>query len=138
MVYVGSAKKTGIKEQGVEFQLSYEQFAQIVKQPCYYCGSSPRRVSGRRSIKRRDTATRRNIPSIYKSSGERIVEEDKYTYIYTTNMNGIDRVDNNKGYIKENVVPCCTTCNLWKKAEKAENFLSHVHKIAFHQRWIKG
>lgn len=29
--------------------------------------------------------------------------------------NGIDRVDNNKGYLKENCITCCPLCNLAKK-----------------------
>lgn len=30
--------------------------------------------------------------------------------------NGIDRVDNNKGYLLENCVPCCKKCNVNKKS----------------------
>jgi hypothetical protein len=43
--------------------------------------------------------------------------------------NGIDRVDNEKGYLVENCVPCCFTCNSLKKSvtksiiEKAYKFL---------------
>lgn len=29
--------------------------------------------------------------------------------------NGIDRIDNNRGYVKENCVPCCKTCNYAKR-----------------------
>lgn len=39
-------------------------------------------------------------------------QRHKYIYYY----NGIDRVDNNKGYIKNNIVPCCTQCNTKKGA----------------------
>lgn len=38
------------------------------------------------------------------------MEKHKYIYYY----NGIDRVDNSKGYIKGNIVPCCTQCNTKK------------------------
>lgn len=34
----------------------------------------------------------------------------KYTYYY----NGIDRLDNDKGYILTNIVPCCYHCNTLK------------------------
>lgn len=42
--------------------------------------------------------------------------------------NGIDRVDNSKGYIYGNVVPCCGTCN------KAKNNMGHKEFIG----WIKS
>lgn len=29
-------------------------------------------------------------------------------------MNGIDRVDNDKGYVPGNVSPCCWVCNIAK------------------------
>jgi 5-methylcytosine-specific restriction endonuclease McrA len=36
--------------------------------------------------------------------------------------NGIDRVDNNKGYLKENCVPCCKHCNYAKGNLSMEDF----------------
>lgn len=36
---------------------------------------------------------------------------------------GLDRVDNAKGYILENVVACCETCNRAKLAQTKEEFL---------------
>lgn len=38
----------------------------------------------------------------------------KHKYIYK--YNGIDRVDNDLGYIKSNIVPCCYMCNTKKGA----------------------
>lgn len=38
---------------------------------------------------------------------------------FTLNLSGVglDRVDNNRGYAKDNVVPCCWTCNRVKAHE---------------------
>jgi hypothetical protein len=47
--------------------------------------------------------------------------------------NGVDRVDNSRGYEPGNVVPCCSMCNLMKKAYSAEQFIEHAKKIAAHQ-----
>ena len=47
-------------------------------------------------------------------------------YVYQ----GIDRVNNTKGYEIDNVVPCCILCNKMKKAMGQEEFLLHIHKIA--------
>lgn len=44
--------------------------------------------------------------------------------------NGIDRVDNSKGYVLENCVPCCGLCNRMKHALGIHTFLEHVSRIA--------
>ena len=42
---------------------------------------------------------------------------------------GVDRVDNNKGYTLDNVVPCCSKCNYMKNSNTEKEFLEHVEKI---------
>lgn len=46
---------------------------------------------------------------------------------------GLDRIDNNVGYTKENVVPCCKYCNSFKMDRTTESFLEHVSKIYFNK-----
>jgi hypothetical protein len=48
---------------------------------------------------------------------------------YGVTRNGIDRVDNNKGYIEGNVVPCCGECNRFKGARNADEFTAHAKRI---------
>lgn len=56
--------------------------------------------------------------------------EDAYSsYRY----NGIDRVDNNKGYEIENVVTCCTDCNKKKLKKTQEEFRKDI--IAIYKYW---
>ncbi len=43
---------------------------------------------------------------------------------------GIDRLDNSKGYTPDNVVPCCIRCNKMKKALGHDEFVTHILKIA--------
>lgn len=43
--------------------------------------------------------------------------------------NGIDRLNNEIGYIKSNCVSCCKTCNWMKKKTNVNNFLEHINKI---------
>ena len=43
---------------------------------------------------------------------------------------GIDRVDSNKGYAKNNIVPCCYTCNIMKASLTCDEFVNHIKKIA--------
>jgi hypothetical protein len=43
--------------------------------------------------------------------------------------NGIDRVDNDKGYISDNCVPCCWKCNNMKNTMKQKDFINHIISI---------
>ncbi len=42
---------------------------------------------------------------------------------------GVDRVDNTKNYIIDNVVPCCTTCNRMKHTNSIEEFINKCYAI---------
>lgn len=46
-------------------------------------------------------------------------------YVY----NGIDRVDNSRGYVSGNCVSCCKNCNWMKGNMIREDFLAHVSRI---------
>lgn len=93
-------KKSCAKSRGHKFILTKEEFKEIISQDCYYCGTKPG-----------------NIYKDHRLNGS-------YTY------NGIDRVDNSKGYTKENCVPCCFQCNVWKKADNQQDFIDHANKIS--------
>lgn len=43
--------------------------------------------------------------------------------------NGIDRVDNEKGYEHTNVIACCSTCNMMKGTLSFAEFRNHCEKI---------
>lgn len=45
--------------------------------------------------------------------------------------NGIDRVKNDIGYLPENCVPCCTTCNRMKMGSSEVDFVEQCRKVAF-------
>ncbi len=51
---------------------------------------------------------------------------------YNTTMvcTGIDRVDNSRGYVKDNCVPACKTCNVAKAALGQQEFIDHCKKVA--------
>lgn len=87
----------------IPWHLSPEQFAEITEQECTYCGALPRGYKARIHAKRRRTST--------------------------TIMNGIDRVNSQKGYTPDNVVPCCSVCNRMKMALEVDVFISQCKKI---------
>jgi hypothetical protein len=49
--------------------------------------------------------------------------------------NGIDRVNNARGYHVDNVVTCCKACNLAKRTESVADFLAWAKDLALHQRF---
>lgn len=52
--------------------------------------------------------------------------------------NGIDRVDNTKGYEIENCVTCCKLCNRMKDTLSLDEFKSHVAKVVLYQKELKS
>ncbi len=51
-------------------------------------------------------------------------KSDEYHY------NGIDRIDNNKGYIKGNIKSCCCNCNYMKWTFNLNDFMNKCKKIS--------
>jgi len=84
--------KRRAKRKGQEYNLTEEQFIELTQKDCHYCGAKP------------------NNKNIKKGcNGD---------YIY----NGLDRVDNDKGYTMDNVVPCCRNCNRAKYKMTLQEF----------------
>jgi hypothetical protein len=92
------------KKSNRDFLLTKEQAKQLFLTNCYYCGVAP---------------------SLLKKPKNRIWSGFWY--------NGIDRIDNAKGYIVPNCLPCCAICNHMKHIMSYEDFLRHVNRIAEHR-----
>lgn len=101
-------KNTADKKDRV-FELSFDEFLKITTSLCHYCGAPPRTVYKR----------------LNKYFGE---------FVY----NGIDRVDNNKGYTLDNTVPCCTHCNRMKSSLPVADFIAHLRQILTWQESTQG
>ena len=86
-------------KRGLSFDLTKEEFKNLTSKNCYYCGVPP---------KQEYTHTVRSGFCVY---------------------NGIDRVDNTKGYSTDNCVPCCGICNLMKRGLSYDEFISRVEQI---------
>lgn len=87
----------------LEFLITIDQFKRITKENCYYCDIEPKQ-------------------SNLSDCGNRT------PYIY----NGIDRLDNTKGYIDNNCVPCCRICNQAKSTLTEQEFLEWVKRVYNH------
>ena len=72
----------------------------------------------------------RNIPfKIPKGFYKTLVVLDCFYCGDPSNINGLDRINNDLGYIIGNCVPCCSTCNLMKRTLGWRTFIDHVSKI---------
>lgn len=96
--------KMGADRRGHEFLLTIEEFSFITKQDCFYCGRPPLSVA------------------------KPVGGYDTGDYLY----NGIDRYDNSVGYIYENSVACCKTCNLAKHSMSFDEFVSWIEQVHRH------
>ncbi len=111
--------KKSAKIRKLIFDISLEEFKNICLQKCYYCNNEPfddrsKYCNKNGSIKER-----------YKTIDIEWIRNGIIT------VNGVDRYDNNKGYIISNCVPCCTLCNYMKSALDYKQFHDHVNKIKF-------
>lgn len=116
-----SQYKGGAKDRGLSWNLSREQFIELTKQNCFYCGTAPSRPVPQK-MDRKSKAQKERPAS------------DWPIILY----NGIDRRDSGLGYTPENCVPCCFTCNRAKWTYAEEEFLSWVCKIYLHSAGLKN
>lgn len=91
------------KETKREFSLTRDEFQEITSKNCYYCAGVPiRTICGAKT---------------------------KYSDWGVYTFNGIDRLDNEIGYVKLNCVPCCKRCNWAKGISSAEDFKAYIRGI---------
>ncbi|MCK4648696.1 hypothetical protein KAT51_04145 [bacterium] len=92
------------------WDLNIHEFHVLTKKDCYYCGKPPMQI---------------------RKHGK---NESRTKYYY---YNGIDRKDNKKGYISENVVSCCFQCNHAKMGLNDNEFIKMASKIYVYQNRLE-
>lgn len=112
------------------------------------CGKFPRKPPGRAAqnaalYKMRRSAKARNLTwdlkevDVIKMMGQpchwcgmvRVNIGESYRVTGSLGYNGIDRVDNGKGYTYDNSVPCCRPCNFAKHSRTVDEFLSMCRRV---------
>lgn len=58
------------------------------------------------------------------------MQEERYNSHHCYIYNGVDRFDNSKGYIMDNVVTCCKICNQMKSSMSGHDFIKQINKIS--------
>jgi hypothetical protein len=94
---------------GLEFELNPQEFIELVKTACFFCGNAPTRLA-----------------SAYcgKSLKIRNLKSDS-----DFRCHGLDRIDNERGYVAGNVVPCCWECNRIKSTLSIGGLLCHLPRM---------
>jgi hypothetical protein len=84
-----------------DFELTLEQFKEIILKPCHYCGLEN---------------------SLQDNNRLKHVKEE---FLH----NGVDRVDNKIGYVSDNCVPCCKICNNSKSTLPLNEWLEWIKRV---------
>ena len=92
--------KRDARRRGYIWDLTKEHVRSLTKKDCFYCGRQPEQVSG---------------------------NSDRVNGLYA--YNGLDRVDNQIGYIDSNVIPCCKYCNRAKSTMTQRDFIHLIGQI---------
>ena len=98
--------KRHARNRGFAFRLSYKVFSDTIKEKCFYCGDMPKNI--------------------------KVTKNCKEGFLY----NGIDRVNADRGYFADNIVPCCSICNRAKNNLTLKDFKDWVKRlIAMAEQW---
>lgn len=87
----------------LDFSLSKIEFEKLINTECFYCGK-----------------TETNKTQVQRSKNL----EHRY-YLH----NGVDRIDNSKGYTLDNSIPCCKLCNHMKWNLSFDEWKKHIALI---------
>lgn len=91
--------KIKAKNRKLSFEIDKKDFIELTQKPCYLCG-----IVG---------------------SNTKFSNNKEFSW----NYNGVDRVDNNKGYTLENCKPCCYTCNQAKHRLSVSEFENWINRL---------
>ena len=95
------------KHKRLDWDLDVASWYKLVKSDCYLCGSKPG-----------------NVFTVHHEN--RTI--NGLTFVYQ----GLDRIDNSKGYVIGNVAPCCIKCNSIKSKQKLSGLANQIKKIQNH------
>ena len=90
------------KKKDLVLDISKDEFLSLIKLNCFYCGRSPNKYFK------------------WKNSNGGLF------------YNGLDRIHNSKGYMLDNIVPCCENCNYAKRKMSYGEFKQWIFSLSDH------
>lgn len=103
--YIFCSYRKSAQKRKLDFYLSKDLFLKLIKGDCYYCDSKP-------------------YSKIMHHKNNKVIGRTE-PYFY----NGIDRVNNDIGYIESNCVSCCKFCNYAKRAYSVNEFQQWIQSV---------
>lgn len=99
---VKASYKNRAKTRKLEFSLTTEEFKNLIFSKCEYCGISPANTA---------------------------LDARKHSSSNYIKYNGIDRVDNDRGYTIDNCVTACFICNQAKHRQSKQSFENWIVRV---------
>jgi hypothetical protein len=93
------------RKRAIPFELEIEEFVCLVQMDCFFCGVPPYTLVSTRI-------------------GRRVLDEARNFLTHA-----LDRIDNDEGYVRGNVVPCCWSCNKVKNTMTVGELLCHLPRM---------
>ncbi len=106
-------KRRHTKNKMIGYVIIYETFSRLSKSKCRYCGLEYSKI----------IEDRLNESKNQKRLSDEILK-----------INGIDRIDSDIGYTKDNSVPCCKYCNFAKHTMSEKDFYIWVKRVYEYNR----
>lgn len=106
--------KGGAQSREYDFNISKKEFESLIFKNCNYCGISP--------CNKINAYISRTGLKIGNASADWIAQN----YVL---VNGVDRLDNDKGYTLDNTVSCCKICNQAKHTMTIKEFDTWIKRI---------
>ncbi|MEK6882667.1 MAG: hypothetical protein AABY22_23800, partial [Nanoarchaeota archaeon] len=110
------------KNKNQKFDLTRDEFIQLIFSPCAYCGSEPKT--------RANYWIKENGEARFKT--RKIPKDKEWVSGATIYYNGIDRIDSSIGHVKTNCISACEQCNRMKLNYTKEDFLNKIKQIHDH------
>ena len=120
------------KKETSEFYIRKNGMLRAACKPCSY--SYKKEPKGRFKEYRRKAKLRKYSFEITLEQFKKFEGENCFYCGDELDIIRLDRINNDLGYIMDNVVSCCKKCNFAKNTLEVEEFLDHISKIYIHQQ----